>query len=81
MLLDMHELSLMEDLVTTIVERLGEARVVHVRLEVGKRAGVLPASLQFCFEVCTRGSTLEGAELEIIELAGPELRLKDVEVA
>jgi hydrogenase nickel incorporation protein HypA/HybF len=77
----MHELSLMEDLVETISERLGEARVVHVRLEVGKLAGVMPDSLRFCFDVCVRGSTLEGAELEILELAGHELRLKDVEVA
>jgi hydrogenase nickel incorporation protein HypA/HybF len=66
----MHELSLMESVVTAVVERVGSERVTTVRLEVGRLAGVVPDALQFCFEVCVRGTTLEGATLEIAVIPG-----------
>jgi hydrogenase nickel incorporation protein HypA/HybF len=75
-----HELSLMDDLVRTVMEEVGEARVHVLRIEVGRRAGASPAALRFCFEICTRGTALESAELDIIETMEDELRLKEVEV-
>jgi hydrogenase nickel incorporation protein HypA/HybF len=66
----MHELALMESVVAEIGDRLGEVRVSTVRLEVGRLAGVVPEALRFCFDVCTRGTSLEGATLEIVELPG-----------
>jgi hydrogenase nickel incorporation protein HypA/HybF len=54
---------------------------VHVvRLRVGRDACVSPDALRFCFDVCTRGTPLEGAALEIVEGTGGELRLQELEV-
>jgi Zn finger protein HypA/HybF involved in hydrogenase expression len=75
-----HELALMEDLVATVTEEIREARVHVVRLVVGRGACVSPSALRFCFDVCTHGTPLEGATLEIAEGMGDELRLEEVEV-
>ncbi len=66
----MHELSITQSIVSTVVERMRDARICRVRVEVGKLSGVVPDSLQFCFEMASAGTTLEGARLEIIEPAG-----------
>jgi hydrogenase nickel incorporation protein HypA/HybF len=66
----MHELALMESVVAAVCERLPEARVKAVRLEVGRLAAVVPDALRFCFDVCTHGTNLEGAVLEILDVPG-----------
>jgi hydrogenase nickel incorporation protein HypA/HybF len=66
----MHELAITESVVAAITERLGDARVTHVVLEVGSLSGVVPEAVQFCFEVCTQGTALDGATLEIVRLPG-----------
>lgn len=66
----MHELSLATAVVGLCTERAGGARIVRVRVEVGRLAAVLPEALRFCFDVCARGTVAEGAELEILELPG-----------
>lgn len=76
----MHELSLMESLVETVDAQREGARVVVVRLEVGKRSCVAPDALRFCFDVCAHETALEGAKLDIIEMPGEELRIREVEV-
>jgi hydrogenase nickel incorporation protein HypA/HybF len=76
----LHELALMEDLVATVTREVAAARVHVVRLVVGKDACASPHALRFCFEVCARGTALEGATLDIVETAGDELRLREVEV-
>jgi hydrogenase nickel incorporation protein HypA/HybF len=58
----------MESLVAAVTERVGESRVVVVRLEIGRLAAVMPEALRFCFDVCARGTPLEGAELELVEI-------------
>jgi hydrogenase nickel incorporation protein HypA/HybF len=75
-----HELALTEAVVETIVERLGAARVVRVRIDVGALAAVVPEAMRFAFEVVARGTTLEGAVLEIEESEGAEMRIREVEV-
>jgi hydrogenase nickel incorporation protein HypA/HybF len=80
MTLAVHELALAESVVRQITERLGDARVVRVRLEIGQLAAVMPDALRFSFEVCTDGTQLQGAMLQIDETAGQELRIKEVEV-
>ena len=62
----MHELAITESVVATVAERLGDARVTRVVLEVGCLSGVVPESVAFCFDLCTRGTTLEGAALDIV---------------
>lgn len=66
----MHELALMESLVSTVMDNVGEVRVTAVRLDVGKLTCVAPDALRFCFDVCSRGTPLEGARLEIAEIGG-----------
>jgi hydrogenase nickel incorporation protein HypA/HybF len=61
----MHELSLMESVVSTVDEQVGPARVSVVRLEVGRLAAVVPEALRFCFGVCARDTALEHAALDI----------------
>jgi hydrogenase nickel incorporation protein HypA/HybF len=65
-----HELALMESMVSAVVERIGAARVTTVRLEIGRLAAVVPEALRFCFDVCARGTSLEGATLEITSIGG-----------
>lgn len=76
----MHELALMEDLVETISNGTADAQVHVVRLVVGLESGASPHALRFSFDLCTRGTALEGAALEILETSGSELRLAEVEV-
>ncbi|HEY4156853.1 MAG TPA: hydrogenase maturation nickel metallochaperone HypA, partial [Polyangiaceae bacterium] len=71
----------MDDLVRVITEEMAEVEVHVVRLELGESAGVMAASLRFCFDVCTQGTALEGAKLEIVSTNGNSLNLKEVEVA
>jgi hydrogenase nickel incorporation protein HypA/HybF len=65
-----HELSLVQSIVEACSEKAGSARVLRVTLEVGKLSCVMPEALTFCYEVCTRGTVLEGSELEIIPVPG-----------
>ena len=64
----MHELALTESVVQLVRERLGDRRVVRVRLEIGRMMAVVPDAMRFCFDVCCRGTPLDGARLEIDEI-------------
>ena len=66
----MHELALMERVVAEVEARARLARVGCVRMQIGQLAGVLPETLEFCFALCTRGTALAGARLEIDEIHG-----------
>jgi hydrogenase nickel incorporation protein HypA/HybF len=66
----MHELALMESVVAAVEDEVRPARVACVRLQIGRLAGALPEALRFCFDVCARGTSLEGAALEILEVEG-----------
>ncbi|MDQ3463984.1 MAG: hydrogenase maturation nickel metallochaperone HypA [Actinomycetota bacterium] len=65
----MHELSITESLVAAILERV-EGRIQTVTLMVGRLSGVVGESVRFCFDVCTQGTRLEGAALDIIDIPG-----------
>jgi hydrogenase nickel incorporation protein HypA/HybF len=76
----MHELAITESLIDCVCENVGDARVVRVVVEIGRRSAVVADAIRGCFEVCTHGTQLEGAELVIVEPAGDELRIREVEV-
>ncbi len=76
-----HELAITTAIVEAIRERLPDARVVRVKLQIGKLAAIDPEALKFSFDVCTDGTLLSGAQLEIDELEGRELLIHQVEVA
>ena len=63
----MHELALAESLVDTVQERI-DRPVRTIRLEVGALTCVMPEALRTCFDVCVRGTRLEGATLEILAI-------------
>jgi hydrogenase nickel incorporation protein HypA/HybF len=65
-----HELSIAQSIVEMVGERAGEARVHRLTLVVGRLSGVFPDALRFCFDICTEGTVLEGAVLEVIEPPG-----------
>jgi hydrogenase nickel incorporation protein HypA/HybF len=69
----MHEMSLAEsvlDLVEDCIRREGGQRVKTVRLEIGKLSAVEPDAMRFCFDAVARGTSAEGAVLDIIEQEG-----------
>jgi hydrogenase nickel incorporation protein HypA/HybF len=66
----MHELAITDAIVAGVCERLGPARVRRVTLEVGALSAVMPDALRFCFDLCAKGTSLEGAVLDILEVPG-----------
>lgn len=66
----MHEMGITRNIVSIVSEHAKGARVKRVSLEIGKLSAVLPDAIRFCFDVCSRGTELENANLEIIEIAG-----------
>ncbi len=69
----MHEMSLCEG-IRRVVDKASASpdinRVMRVRLEVGRFAGVEKPALQFAWDIVMRGSKAEGATLEMIDLPG-----------
>lgn len=62
----MHELSIVASIVESVTETMGSypgARVKEVRLRVGALASVIEDSLQFCYEIATEGTLLDGSTL------------------
>jgi len=66
----MHELGITQEVIAIVSERAAGARVTRVLLEIGKLSAVLPDAVRFCFELCSEGTVLEGAQLEILETPG-----------
>lgn len=74
----MHELAITEGIVATVTEKLPDKKITLVRLEIGALSGIVADSVRFCFDLVAEGTPLEGAELEIIESAGADLRIVSV---
>lgn len=66
----MHELSITQQVVDQIVDRLGDVPVRRVRLEVGRLSGIVPEAMGFCFELVAAGTGLAGAVLEFDRPSG-----------
>jgi hydrogenase nickel incorporation protein HypA/HybF len=75
-----HELSITRNLVAIVGDAARGRAVRKVWLEVGRRSAVMPDAVRFCFDVVSKGTALEGAALEIVELPGDELNIKAMEV-
>ncbi len=65
----MHELAIAEGVIDVVGQRVGRARVLRVVLRIGRLACVEPDALRFCFEACARGTGVEGAALESVDVA------------
>jgi hydrogenase nickel incorporation protein HypA/HybF len=76
----MHELSVMAYLVEAVEQSVSDGRVTSVHLQVGRDSGCLPGPLEFCFEVATSGTRLEGAQLEVEAVDGDAVRVTELGV-
>jgi hydrogenase nickel incorporation protein HypA/HybF len=61
----MHELSITQSIVDAVRERAAGRPVHCIRVRAGRLTAVIPASIQFCFELIVEGTELAGARLEI----------------
>jgi hydrogenase nickel incorporation protein HypA/HybF len=64
----MHELSIAEELLH-IIEQMalqeGIRKVDRINLRIGELSGVFPDSLEFAFEILSKGKITEGAYVDI----------------
>jgi len=64
----MHEMGIVQSIMEIVeqqAEMHGAKKVVRISLEFGALTGVLPESIRFAFEVLSRGTVAEKAELDI----------------
>jgi hydrogenase nickel incorporation protein HypA/HybF len=64
----MHEIGLMQRMVEVALDRAvgaGARQVQRVTVRVGAESGIVPDVILFAFDVATRGTIAEGAELQI----------------
>ncbi len=66
----MHELSISQGIVESVCDAVSEGEVLVVTVEIGKLSGVVPEAVLFCFDACARGTRVEGARLDIVEVPG-----------
>ena len=66
----MHELGITRNIVAIVSDAARGRTVRKVTLEVGKLSGVMADAIAFCFDVVAKGTALESARLEIIEVEG-----------
>ncbi len=67
----MHEVSIAESLIRILEEEMrpfGDAKLEGIKVRVGELSGVIADALYFAFEVCSRGTVADGAQLEIEEI-------------
>ncbi len=67
----MHELSIANSLVENAAEhaaQAGAARVTAITLRIGALSCVHESALRFSFELVTKDTLLEGADLKIVEV-------------
>lgn len=66
----MHELGITRSVVAICTEYSHGAMVKRVTLEIGKLSAIMPEAIRFCFDICAKGTVVEGATLEILEIEG-----------
>ena len=76
----MHELGITRNIVAIVGERAAGRKVDRVQLEIGDMTAIMPDAIRFCFDVCAEGTVLEGAMLEILEVSGDSLKIKEMEL-
>jgi hydrogenase nickel incorporation protein HypA/HybF len=64
-----HELSIAQAIVDVATRNAGEGRVTRVYVQIGRLRQVVPAALEFSFELCARDTPVEGASLELEDIA------------
>ena len=65
----MHELAIAECVLAIVERHAAGRRVVEVEVRVGHLRQVVPAALEFAFELAGRGTVAEGATLVLEQVA------------
>jgi hydrogenase nickel incorporation protein HypA/HybF len=78
-----HELAITEGVVDAVTERLPDARITCVHLEIGALSGVVADSVRFCcdFEPDSPIAICPCGSIEVKVIAGEELKISAVQVA
>ena len=66
----MHEVGVTRSIVAMVTEQASGHRVTRVKVELGRLCGLAPEALRFCFDLCTHGTLVDGAQLDIVEVDG-----------
>jgi hydrogenase nickel incorporation protein HypA/HybF len=67
----MHEMSIAQNIVEVVKQHMpldDKRRIKSVKLKLGAFADIERDSLEYCFEVITEGTALQGATLDIEEI-------------
>jgi hydrogenase nickel incorporation protein HypA/HybF len=68
----MHEMGIAMQIIeiaaASIPEAMKPVKVEKIHVNVGKLSAVIPDNLRFCFEVASKGTEVDGAELCIQEI-------------
>jgi len=59
-----------QSIVAIVADQAAGRKVTRVTVEIGRLAAIMPDAIRFCFDVVAKGSALDGAALEIIEVPG-----------
>jgi hydrogenase nickel incorporation protein HypA/HybF len=63
-------MSITQGIIELCLEHASGKRVLSLEVEIGQLSSVEPDSIEFCFEACSRDTSLEGAILNIIRTPG-----------
>lgn len=66
----MHEFGITQNIVAIATNHAQGIPVTRVTLEIGALSAVMGDAIRFCFDVCSQGTILEGATLDIIDIPG-----------
>ena len=66
----MHEMGITQSIVAIVSEQAAGRKVTRVTLEIGKLTAIMPDAIAFCFDIVARGSPLDGAALDIVQVPG-----------
>jgi hydrogenase nickel incorporation protein HypA/HybF len=76
----MHELAVAQSIVEKVEETAAGRKVRRVIVEIGERSCVSGEALSFSFGLVAEGTSVHGAMLDIVAVAGDALNLKSMEV-
>ncbi len=69
---DMHEMGIVMQIIeiatSSIPKELTGTPIERINLRIGKLSAVVPHSLNFCFEIASKDTPLDGAKLNIEEV-------------
>jgi len=67
----MHELGIAQSLLNLVLEHLRSSerlRVTGLKIRIGELSAVNAASLTFCFQELARGTPVEGARIDVVDV-------------